>query len=317
MIKKYWFVLGLLIIFTLTVIDTTGTISEVGKWLKANKGPNIVIILIFFFSGIILNTEKIKFGLKDIKCVFISLALIFIIAPAIAVFFCMTKLDTGIKIGIFLVAVMPTTLSSGVVMTEAAGGNMAHALVITILSNFLSIVTIPVTLSFLLLQIGDASVIEMDRLSIMLKIAFVIVLPLCLGLAVRQYIKSFLDRFVFKLQILNQILVLSIVWMAVSSARNTFIDSINMSGTILLVVVVFHGIILVSAVLLISFFKIKKESKASLIFMGGQKTLPLSVILQVSLFPQYKIALLVCVAHHISHLVMDGWLVGRFKHAKN
>jgi len=48
--------------------------------------------------------------------------------------------------------------------------------------------------------------------------------------------------------------------------------------------------------------------------MGGQKTLVLSVILQVSLFPQYGLALVVCVVHHILHLVMDGYLVGRLRH---
>lgn len=47
--------------------------------------------------------------------------------------------------------------------------------------------------------------------------------------------------------------------------------------------------------------------------MGGQKTLPLSVILQMSLFPDYSIALLVCVVHHIVHLMMDGYLVERLK----
>jgi sodium/bile acid cotransporter 7 len=47
--------------------------------------------------------------------------------------------------------------------------------------------------------------------------------------------------------------------------------------------------------------------------MGAQKTLPLSIILQVSLFPQYTVALLVCVLHHIVHLIMDGYIVERMK----
>ncbi|MBW2597910.1 MAG: bile acid:sodium symporter [Deltaproteobacteria bacterium] len=47
--------------------------------------------------------------------------------------------------------------------------------------------------------------------------------------------------------------------------------------------------------------------------MGSQKTLPLSVILQVSLFPQYGLALVVCVLHHLVHLLMDGYLVGRLR----
>ena len=39
----------------------------------------------------------------------------------------------------------------------------------------------------------------------------------------------------------------------------------------------------------------------------------LSIILQVSLFPQYGMALMVCVLHHMIHLLMEGYLVGRLK----
>jgi sodium/bile acid cotransporter 7 len=60
-------------------------------------------------------------------------------------------------------------------------------------------------------------------------------------------------------------------------------------------------------------FNIKKGQRESVIFMGGQKTLPLSVILQVTLFPQYGMALVVCVVHHIMHLIMDGYLVVKLK----
>jgi len=35
--------------------------------------------------------------------------------------------------------------------------------------------------------------------------------------------------------------------------------------------------------------------------------------LQMSLFPSYGIALLVCVLHHIVHLIMDGYLVEQIK----
>jgi hypothetical protein len=52
---------------------------------------------------------------------------------------------------------------------------------------------------------------------------------------------------------------------------------------------------------------------ASVLFVGGQKTLPLSVILQVSLFPQYGLALVACVMHHLIVLMMDGYLVGKLK----
>ena len=53
--------------------------------------------------------------------------------------------------------------------------------------------------------------------------------------------------------------------------------------------------------------------RESVVFMGSEKTLPLSVILQVALFPDYGLALAVCVLHHLLHLVMDAYLVERLK----
>jgi len=51
LIKKYWFIAGLVFVFMITVADTTGTVSGIGRWLKMHRGPDAVIVLIFFFSG--------------------------------------------------------------------------------------------------------------------------------------------------------------------------------------------------------------------------------------------------------------------------
>jgi sodium/bile acid cotransporter 7 len=51
-----------------------------------------------------------------------------------------------------------------------------------------------------------------------------------------------------------------------------------------------------------------KHGKLS--YGNKMKTLTLSIILQVSLFPQYGIVLGYCVLHHIIHMMMDGYLAG-------
>jgi sodium/bile acid cotransporter 7 len=313
LIKKYWFLAGLLLVFAVTVADTSETVSGVGRWFKMHRGPEAVIVLIFFFSGLILNARQIRSGLMDIKGIVIALAIIFLVAPITAASIGLAPLDNGIKIGIFLVAVMPTTLSSGVVMTGAAGGNMAHALVITIMANGLAVFTIPVALALLLNLVGGTTVVYIDKPAIMIKLGFLVLLPLGFGVMIKFFAKSFIDRFALKLQILNQCLVLGIVWMAMSQARDAIISSGGSVAIVFLLVFSFHGILLAAAGLFTRFLKLGKGRRESVIFMGGQKTLPLSIILQVSLFPQYGIALVVCVLHHITHLLMDGYLVGRLK----
>jgi len=313
LIKKYWFIAGLVLVFVITVADTTETVSSIGRWFKMHRGPDAVIVLIFFFSGLILNARKIRSGLMDIKGIAIALVIIFLVSPITGALFGMASLSTGIKIGVFLVAVMPTTLSSGVVMTGAAGGNMAHALVITILANGLAVFTIPVALSLLLNLIGGTAVVAIDKPAIVMKLGFYVLLPLCTGLTIKFFTKSFMGRFALKLQVLNQWLVLGIVWMAMSQARDAIINSGGSVGIVFLLVFGFHGILLTFAGLFSKLLKLGRGRRESVIFMGSQKTLPLSVILQVSLFPQYGLALVVCVLHHLVHLLMDGYLVGRLR----
>ena len=313
LIKRYWFIAGLLLVCAVTLADTTETISGTGRWLKNHGGPDAVIVLIFFFSGLILNPGQIRAGLMDVEGILAAQLLIFLIAPVISAFFGLMPLDTGIKIGIFLVAVMPSTLSSGVVMTGAAGGNMAHALVITILANGLAVFTIPVALVLLLNLVGGTTVVYLDKAAIMLKLGLLVLLPLSCGLTTKYYLKSLTDRLGKKLQVLNQCLVLGIVWMAMSQARQMIITGGHMIGIIFILVFSFHAMLLVAGGIFTFFLKMGKGRRESVIFMGGQKTLPLSIILQVSLFPQFGLALVVCVLHHMVHLLMDGYLVGKLR----
>jgi len=313
LIKKYWFLIGLIFVFAITVMDSSETVSSIGRWLKMHRGPDVVIVLIFFFSGLILDARQIKSGIMDAKGILAALIIIFLVAPAIAAPFGAIPIDTGIVIGIFLVAVMPTTLSSGVVMTGAAGGNMAQALVITILANGLAVFTIPMVLSLLLNLVGGSTIVVIDKLSIMIKLGCYVLLPLCFGLTIKLLVKSLMDQWIYRLQMLNQLLVLAIVWMAMSQARDVILNSGASVGIIFLLVFGFHGMLLAAAGLFAGYLKLGKGRRESVIFMGGQKTLPLSIILQVSLFPQYGLALVVCVLHHLIHLLMDGYLVGKLK----
>ncbi len=312
-IKANWFMLGLIIIPLITIFDATNVVVNPGIWLKAHHGPDLVIILIFLLSGMALNTRQLRDGVADIKGTLLALLLIFIIAPAIASFISLLPLQTGLIIGLLLVSAMPTTLSSGVVMTGSSGGNMAHALFITIIANSLAVVAIPFVLTLLFNSIGATQVIEVDQLTIMVKLASRVLLPLFIGILLRNYLTNIIRHLLPFTTRGNQICILIMVWMAVCAGREAIISGLAEIIPVILIVFSFHLFLVMSAILLVKLFKVAKGKRESIIFMGGQKTLPLSVILQVSLFPDYGIALVVCVMHHIIHLIMDASLINYLK----
>jgi len=314
-IKKYWFLIGLVTVFASVFFDKTGLLSLIGVFLKKNHGPDFIIFIIFFLSGVILEIENLKQGIKDIKITFLTLFIIFIFSPIVALLLIkISPVETGIIIGIFLVAVMPTTLSSGVVMTQTAGGNMAHALFITVLANFISIVTIPFSLAILLSFLGKQTMVEFNQIAIIKKLCFLVLFPMLIGMNVKIIFKTIKNKIKQKIQITNQIFVILMIFIAGSGTKKIFFEKNEIIFKVLCMVILFHILLLCCAFLLSYIFKIKKGKRESLIFMGSQKTLPLSVILQLTLFPEYKTALLVCVMHHIIHLIIDGYIAVKLGH---
>ncbi len=312
-LKKNWFMLGLVSVATLAVADTTGITVNLGLWLKAHHGPDIVIVLIFFLSGLALDTTQVRNGLSDYHGTLLALALIFLAAPAVALVLAAIPVETGILIGLLLVSAMPSTLSSGVVMTGSAGGNMAHALLVTIIANGLAVFTIPITLGLLLSLCGESRIIEISQLPIMLKIAKLVLLPLILGLLVRNHAGSLASPILPYTSFLNQLGILSVVWMGSCQGREAIVANLTALPTVFAITFTFHLILIVLGLFTTHITRTCKGRRESVILMGGQKTLPLSIILQVSLFPEFGLALVVCVLHHITHLAMDAFLVQYLK----
>jgi solute carrier family 10 (sodium/bile acid cotransporter), member 7 len=308
--KKYGFFIGLAVVVLVTMADGTGTVSGYGRWLVAHRGPDVVIFFIFLFSGLMLETDHIRSGLRDIRGILFAMALIFIVSPVLAIFMGMTPLSLGAKIGLFLVAAMPTTLSSGVVMTGAAGGNTAHALVITILANSLAVLTVPISLSLMLRTVGKAAQISLDTGAIFLTLWRLVFIPLCAGALVKFFTRFFMTRAARKLHIANQCLVLCIVWMALSQTRSVLLAGAGSLGAVVVASALYHAFLLAACAGMVVASAMPPGRRESVIFMGGQKTLPLSIIVQVSVFPEYGTALMFCVVHHVVHLLMDGYLVG-------
>ncbi|MBN2033075.1 MAG: bile acid:sodium symporter [Deltaproteobacteria bacterium] len=310
-VKKRWFLFGLLLVCMITLIDESETVASLGKWCKGQGGGNAVIFLIFFASGLILNNEQISKGLGDLQGTALALVLIFVIAPIVAYALNALPMDREARIGLFLVAVTPTTMTSGVVMTGAAGGNMAHALLITVLANGMSLLTIPLSLSVLLGIGGEGGAVSIEKGKMMVQIGFLVLVPLVIGMMLRPKRPGLVGRLRKGIPVFTQSMILAIVWMGLSGARAAVLSGGGRTFQVVVFAFLFHALLLVVAFVLVKLLRIGVGRRESVIFMGGQKTLPLSVLLQTTLFPEYGLALAFCVIHHFVHLMMDGYLVHR------
>ena len=312
-IKKQWFLCGLVLIFLAVIFDKTEQIALTGIYLKNHSGSSVMIFFIFILSGMILDIDQMKSGIKDIKSTLAALFIIIITSPFVAAVMSFLPLETGILLGMFLVAVMPTTISSGVVMTGNAGGNMAHALFVTIVSNCIAIVSIPLVLSILLLLQQQDTVLSIDQKAIIVKLLILVLLPLITGMFLKKMVFNITANRKKIMGIINQCCVICIVFMSLAGVKEILISKSSSFFLIVPLVIAFHLCLLGFSCLVSRLLNIGKGKRESVIFMGSQKTLPLSVMLQMTYFPEYGTALLVCVVHHITHLMIDGYLAVKFK----
>ena len=310
-LARHWFVLGLAAVTLGTAVDPGGVPAAAGLWLKAHRAPEIIVSAIFLFSGARLSAPEMRRGATDLRAIGLALGAIFLAAPALAWLLGLLPVGPGVRIGLFLVAAMPTTLSSGVVMTGAAGGSEATALAITLVSNWAAVGTVPWTLEALLGAGRHLPPGALHKGALALRIALLVVLPLCAGLILRPRLPGPARRLLPRLGTVSQVLVLVMVWVGVAGSRSTLAANPAALLPAVAVSVVFHGLMWAVLFPAVRLARLGPGRREAVIFMGGQKTLPLSVLLQTILFPAYGEALVVCVVHHLAHLVMDGYLVGR------
>ena len=155
---------------------------------------------IFLISGLSLKREEASRALRSWREVAFGLLSILLFTPLLAAPLAASfplepkALATGL--GVFFC--MPTTLSSGVALTAAAGGDAALALLLTVSSNLLGVLTAPWAVATLLSGVGSAggaagkaaaaaaAAIAIDPLPLLRALAKTDAAPLVLGAVLRS-----------------------------------------------------------------------------------------------------------------------------------
>mgnify|MGYP000615942910 CR=1 FL=1 len=103
--------------------------------------------------------------------------------------------------GVALFAVMPTTLSSGYIFTGEAKGNQPLSLLLSIGTNLLGAVSVPLWLSAVLNSTG----VELDVVQLLTKMILSLLVPLTVGRLIRclPRVPAFVKRYNITLKLLS------------------------------------------------------------------------------------------------------------------
>ncbi len=312
-LSRHGFLAGLAAVAALVLANPGGVPAAAGLWLKAHRAPDVIIAVIFLLAGLRLSVRAAAAGAADGPVVALGLVSVFVLSPAVAAGFSLLPLAPGLLVGLALVAAMPTTLTTGVVMTAAAGGNEATALVITLAANALAVAVVPVLLPVLVGTAGRIPPELFHRGELALRIAGLVLAPLAAGMLVRARFPAACDRWAPLARTASLVLVVTMVGIGMAGSRAALLRRPADLAVAAGVSAAYHGAVLALLFAAVRVLRIGPGRREAAIFLGGQKTLPLAVLLQTTLFPGVGEALVVCVGHHLVHLLMDGYLVGRLR----
>ncbi|KAM6600593.1 hypothetical protein CsatA_020202 [Cannabis sativa] len=225
--------------------------------------------------------------------------------------------------GLALFCCMPTTLSSGVALTQLAGGNSALALAMTVISNLLGILIIPFSISkFIASGVG----VSVPTKQLLKSLVLTLLVPLILGKVVRESFRGLADFVDQNRKLFSQIsaVLLSLVpWMQVSRSRPLLL---MVKPEVFLVAIgagaVLHFILLAFNIMVIKSFSTlsgggqsvfaKEENSIAFVLVASQKTLPVMVAVVEKLggaFGESGLLVLPCVAAHLNQIILDTFLV--------
>lgn len=318
-LKKHSFTLWLLFGVILAILFPS--YGSKGGLLCPGLTTNIGVWLIFFLQGIALPTSELTKGYNPKRLHAFVLLWNYIIFPIIVGALILPLSDVisdELKIGFWMLAILPTTVSSAVVFSTVSKGNTSNAIFSTVFSNLLSVLFVP-TIAITYMSVESNVSISLSPL--ILKLFILIIAPLLLGQLIRQKIPEVSSTIANKTKGAGNWIIVFIVHCAfaesVSSKALTQLGFIPIFKVVLLTVLI---LLLVSLLVWWSsiFLNLSKEERISAFFCSSQKSIATGLPLTTSILAfapsgmNTASVIIPLMCYHPAQLILAGILSGRW-----
>ncbi|MGA1205391.1 MAG: bile acid:sodium symporter [Opitutales bacterium] len=286
--KKGGFILALLAAVGLAILfPQLGAKDGV---LRAGLVSQFGVMVIFLLQGLILPTRKLAGGLRHPRLHLFTQGWIFIASAAILLVGGRILLNLGLPglaDGFFFLALLPTTISSAVILSSAAGGDVPSAIFNVSLANILGVFWVPTACLFIFSP-GDAFPIELMG-PLLWKIARLILLPLIVGQVLRPFIyerKAFIASIPW-FKVISNGIILFIVFASFSQGLlSSAWDAIGPLAIGILLAVTLGAVILIHSGNWLAGRRLcaNHSERVTALFCGSQKTLAAGAPIALAVF---------------------------------
>lgn len=312
--KFDWFLPGMGVAILLAWLFPTP--GAQGGWLYPELLTKAGVALIFFLHGTALSFAALKAGafrwplhLVVQLCTFLlfpllSLGLLWLIGD---------RISDDLKLGIFYLGALPSTVSSSVAMTAAAHGNVPVAVFNATLSSLIGVVITPLWVGWYAGTTGQTLPLG----KVMLDLLIWLVLPLVMGQISRRWLSGWAAKHKAQIHLVDRLTILLLVY---TSFCDSVVKGIWKGNGTDIAWAVGGSLVLFFAVLFITGFVCDRlgfsfEDRIAAVFCGSKKTMASGVPMAQLMFgaaPGMGLILLPIMVYHPLQLVICGVLAGRW-----
>lgn len=234
-----------------------------------------------FAGSLSMNFQGLRSFMKYPKVILITIAFLHILMPIWAYFIAETFFnDHYLTIGFVLSVAVPTGITS-FIWVSICRGHLALCLSIILIDTILSPVVIPLLVHFV---VGQS--IEIETMSIMLDLLWMIVIPSIAAVLLNEWTKGKINTTVGKTLAPFQKISLFLIVMINSSAIAPFLKNITWEIFRIIVVVMLLAISGYVMCLWLGHFLFKNpEIITTVVFTGGMRNIAVGVVIASTYFP--------------------------------
>ncbi|WKN29905.1 bile acid:sodium symporter [Porifericola rhodea] len=310
-IKFNGFIISLFVAMLLAYLFPQGA-----EALALDEVTDIGISLIFFFYGLKLSLESFKSGLSNYRLHLLVQFSTFVLFPLLVLPFkpLMQQESTYLLwTGMFFLAVLPSTVSSSVIMVSIARGNVAGAIFNASISGLIGVLATPLWLGLVVNEMQSISFWEVFS-----KLMLQIVLPLALGVLLHARFGHIATRYSKFTGLFDKTMIALIVYSSFSASFLAHLFS-GLTWT--------HFLTLYAAILALFFLSLwiidmiakglnfSTEDRVTAMFCGSKKSLVHGSVMAKVIFGNSTTAsmmILPIMLFHISQLVIIAFIAEKF-----
>ncbi len=310
-----WFLVGMALATLLAWLFPEPGAS--GGWLKPELLTKGGVALIFFLHGVALSFAALKAGTLRWPLHVVVQVSTFLLFPLLG--FAVNALlgdavTDDLKLGIFFLCALPSTVSSSVALTAAANGNVAGALFNATLSSVLGVFLTPLWIAVVVTTTGASQALG----PVILDLVIWLILPLVAGQLCRPLLAGIATRHKSKINVADRWTILVLVY---TSFCDSFKEGVwaEHGWSTLLIVLAIAAVLFAVAMAIMGMVSralgFSAEDRIAAMFCGSKKTLASGVPMARLIFgahPAIGVILLPIMIYHPLQLVISGVLAQRW-----